>query len=106
MVFIICETCGEVYMWRVMSFPTWRRGDSGLPTMGLEMMRIVQVRDWFEMKEYMCCAPLSGNRAKGCSDQCLNDNSLGHGEAEASFPKSPKQESRDPAPQKIQKDRP
>ena len=60
-ILLLCEPCGEGFMWTVMRFPTWRRGDSGLPIEGLEMMRIVQIRDWFEVKEYIHSVPLSGS---------------------------------------------
>ena len=79
----------------------WRRGDSGPANDGLEKgENYLKLRlFWGDRKRVMAhCHP---GPAQGWSDWCSGAYSLRHGESQASFPKSPKDESRDPPPQQI-----
>ena len=50
-VLVLYEPCVEGFMWRAMRLPMWRRGDYELPIEDLETMKMVQIRDCFEVKE-------------------------------------------------------
>jgi len=101
---ILHEPYGEVFKWRLLWVPSWVRGDSVPDNRGSRDGWVIFQREtglgdrnlalWAIVSQVIC---------QGCSDQCLDDNSVTQGESQTSFPKSHGHESRCPPPQQIQK---
>jgi len=100
----LCEPCVEGFKWRVLRFPSWRRGEPGPDNWGCrEWWGVSQTETGFGWQIICTLSHCQPGPAQECSDWCWDANSLRHGESQTSFPKSPKHKSREHPPQKIHK---